>query len=251
MPNGDRTLGDRLMVSFTKSKTTYAGTFVVLLYIVGLSGYAWHERLHMFAMAPDEFATFLSGVLAPLGVLGLLLTIMQARTALARATEANSVTTLIGQAQVRCYPAPRDVTLQMNDSGQPTVTLTVANSGQSPARGFNFSFDVRLRKLPDGWLWEFKGTGEDNTSAGRDIGAGGHEHFSVTICSDGVLPQDDLSDFLLTPLVLIKVEIAAVWEDVFGKTFRESWRFQAMESINLLDNAAPLWPDTPSAIRLL
>lgn len=42
-------------------------------YAGGLLAYAGHEWPHMLAMKPEEFATFLSGVFAPLAFLWLVL----------------------------------------------------------------------------------------------------------------------------------------------------------------------------------
>ena len=49
------------------------GLGVSLVYIIGLMIYAWFEMEPMLAMKPDQFATFLSGVFAPLAFLWLVL----------------------------------------------------------------------------------------------------------------------------------------------------------------------------------
>lgn len=49
------------------------GLMVSLAYVAALAVYAWFVRRAMFNMKPDEFATFLSGVFAPLAFLWLVL----------------------------------------------------------------------------------------------------------------------------------------------------------------------------------
>lgn len=49
------------------------GVFVSVTYVAALAMYAWTVRGAMYNMKPDEFATFLSGVFAPLAFLWLVL----------------------------------------------------------------------------------------------------------------------------------------------------------------------------------
>ncbi len=49
------------------------GTAISVLYVGAMGGYAWHQMGPMRAMKPDDFATFLSGVFAPLAFLWLVL----------------------------------------------------------------------------------------------------------------------------------------------------------------------------------
>lgn len=50
-----------------------SGVVVSAIYVVGMLAYAWRMRHAVLDMAPDEFATFLSGVFAPLAFLWLVL----------------------------------------------------------------------------------------------------------------------------------------------------------------------------------
>lgn len=49
------------------------GAIASITYVVGMAGYAWYVRDGMWQMKPDQFATFLSGVFAPLAFLWLVL----------------------------------------------------------------------------------------------------------------------------------------------------------------------------------
>jgi hypothetical protein len=63
----------RPVTSAHAHKLFLRGLIVSVLYIFLLSAYAWSMRQVMFGLKPDEFATFLSGVFAPLAFLWLVL----------------------------------------------------------------------------------------------------------------------------------------------------------------------------------
>ena len=146
----------------------------------------------------------------------------------------------IGEAQVRCYLSAKEVKLRFDDTGQPMISLIVANSGQSPALNFRWTFSTDITNIVDGWDWASE---PGRQSAVRDIPAQGEESFAATIPNGQPMPQGQLSDLLLSPNLHIKVQIITAWTDVFENGSNKTWRFEAMLPAGL-DIGMALFPDT-------
>lgn len=153
--------------------------------------------------------------------------------------EANAIARQMGESQVRCYLSARDVRFRIDNYAIPHIGMEVLNSGQSPARNFRWAFQVRLKLMPDGWEWQNQ---PSEPGGGRDIPAQLAETFELSIVDTKPIPQGDLSDLLLSPEVRITVSINAVWHDVFGTDWMETWKFQAMAATGV-DVDIPMFPD--------
>ncbi len=162
--------------------------------------------------------------------------------------EANEIARDVGEAQTRCYLSPSDVTLRIDGHGDPSVELSVFNSGQSPAVDFHWLFTARVR-LTGSWDWTSGQMILDQFRPGTYIPAQASPKLSLTFLNGAPLPQADLSDLLLQPTVRLSVEITAQWKDVFKKKFRQTWRFQAEHQGPSFDADMPLWSDIPSMIE--
>lgn len=157
--------------------------------------------------------------------------------------EANAITREIGQAQARCYLSAKDVKFRIDNDGVPQVTMNVLNAGQSPGRNFRWAFHVRLSNQVDNWVWENQPA---QPGGGRDIPTQQQEPHNLALIDGAPMPQGQLSDLLLTPMVRITISIEAVWTDVFEKEWHETWRFQAMAPTGI-DVDIPMFPDFPPA----
>jgi len=155
--------------------------------------------------------------------------------------QANEIAREIGEAQARCYLSAKDVKFHMDNFGTPRVRMSVLNSGQSPARNFRWTFQVRMKLMPNGWEWE----NQPPEPGGRwDIAAQQHEPLELALPDRKPLPQGDLSDLLLGPEARVTVSIKAVWIDVFGVEGAETWLFQAHGPTGV-DVDVPMFPDFP------
>lgn len=155
--------------------------------------------------------------------------------------EANEIAREIGQAQARCYLSPKDVKFRIDTCAIPHVSMSVLNSGQSPARNLKWTFQARIRVMPDCWEWANQAT---EPGGSWDIAAQQQEPLSLGIADNNPVPQGDLSDLLLEPEVRVTVQIKAVWADVFGEEWSETWLFQAMGPMGV-DKDVDMFPDFP------
>lgn len=153
--------------------------------------------------------------------------------------EASEIAREIGQAQARCYMSAKNVTFRINTFAIPNISMNALNSGQSPARNFRWTFQVRVKVMPNGWEWESQPT---EPSGARDVAAQQNEPLLLGIADGHPISQGDLSDLELGPDVLINVRILAVWNDVFGTEWQETWLFQSLAPTGL-DVEVPLFPD--------
>jgi hypothetical protein len=157
---------------------------------------------------------------------------------------ANWIARRIGEAQVRCYLSAKDVKFSINGQGQPRISMTLINSGQSPAIDFRWAFQVNVSNLTphEGWQWACQAL---IPGGGRDIFAQREDVRSLTIINDQVMPQGQLSDLLLNPQLRITVRIITAWQDVFSEEFAENWRFEA-SCAGAIDTDLALFPDIPA-----
>lgn len=94
-------------------------------------------------------ATGISAIITMIGTGFLLWQIMLTREAVedtGRATdamrEANEISERIGEAQTRCYLGIKSASVSIGDDGNPSVTIVVVNTGQSPARKFRWTHEA-------------------------------------------------------------------------------------------------------------
>lgn len=157
--------------------------------------------------------------------------------------EANAIAREMGEAQARCYLSAKDVSFSIDQHGIPCINLSVLNSGQSPARNFRWAFQVRLANITDDWAWENQPM---QPGGGIDIAAQQQEPLSLGIIDGNPLPQDKLSDLLLSPETRITVKVFAEWSDVFQSEWDGNWPFQANGPCGV-DDEIKLFPDFLSA----
>ncbi|RXR29153.1 hypothetical protein [Sphingobium fluviale] len=153
--------------------------------------------------------------------------------------EANAIARQTGEAQVRCYLSPKEVQFCIDNLAIPHVRMNFLNSGQSPARNFRWVFQVRVKVMPDGWDWENQ---PREPGGGRDIPAQQEETVELAIVDEKPISQGNLSDLLLEPEARITVSIKAIWDDVFGTEWSETWLFQATAATGV-DVYVAMFPD--------
>lgn len=184
------------------------------------------------AAEDSAFWAMASFFVAGFGVVGLLITIRQTR-------HANVISREIGQAQTRCYLSARDAAIQFGADGSPILSMMVKNSGQSPARYFQFVFEVFVQNHTDGWEWQSAPQALLEDPENHDIPAGADERVFLSIV-DAPLPQARLSDFMLDPILGMTVTIQAAWRDVFELPHSQVWNFGHGGAANPLDQPVQL-----------
>jgi hypothetical protein len=129
----------------------------------------------------------------------------------------------IGEAQVRCYISITEVILHVDALGKPRVDISVLNSGQSPALKFRWAHHIWYQTEEPKSVWDGKAHSLPDEDAGIDI------------CSGPCRPPDapwsnedkpfDVAILKVAPIVTAKVTIIMTWEDIFGNSFTQDWKF--------------------------
>lgn len=99
-------------------------------------------------MAEWNFGSFLVSVFGFLlsggSLIALLASLRYTQISLKQTKEANEISSTIGQAQVRAYIAIEDISIAINNSKNLGISISVKNTGQSPATFLEACFQYRV-----------------------------------------------------------------------------------------------------------
>lgn len=171
------------------------------------------------AASAAQFSAFWSMIQAITGVfavIGLIVTLLYNRTALAIAQAAQDSSQDLGQRQVRAYVTFKpDVFISIREGGFITVDYTVFNSGQTPARRLHAEIkaDVIILHPTRKQVITFV----PHDGAKTSVSAQESIMMRQVVFKDPI--EQDLLDNIIkaTSVVLISVRIKVFYKDVFGK----------------------------------
>ena len=163
--------------------------------------------------------------------------------------EANEISERIGEAQTRCYLGIKSASVSIGDDGNPSVTIIVVNTGQSPARKFRWTHEACWRCGEPEVEWKSLPLSEPPMEYIRDIPVGESPLPNSVQLPGRNLTQAEEFQLAIAKIIFVKVVIWMLWEDVFGNSFSERWNFQACHMGGCIDKEVILWPDIMAVER--
>lgn len=201
-------------------------------------------------------ASFLSVLITAVGTIFLYKQIVLTREAVedtGRATDAmrkaNEISERIGEAQTRCYLGIKSASVSIGDDGNPSVTIVVVNTGQSPARKFRWTHSACWRCGEPEVEWKSRPLSEPPMEYIRDIPVGESPLPNSVQLPGRNLTQAEEFQLAIANIIFVKVVIWMLWEDVFGNKFSERWNFQACHMGGCIDKEVILFPDIMAVER--
>jgi hypothetical protein len=171
----------------------------------------------------SRIQTWLIGI----GTFLLFVTLWLTRQANQAAQAAVTVTREIGEAQVRAYVSIKTAAIYFGgDTAMPFVVITAANSGQSPARNFVWTTEIRYLTVDENGI-ESEAWPEWLGQPGVDIHSSG-EAPAMKIDHDFALVEKIAKWKTLPNRVGVSVTIHYAWLDVFGRLFVDLASFQGV-----------------------
>jgi hypothetical protein len=148
------------------------------------------------------------------------------KASIGTAQTAVAETRRIGEAQVRAYVTIKSATVVfMSDKALPMIMITVVNTGQSPARKFEWVPTIEYSTQTGAIIEPFDI--EAFTGIGVDIGAGGRRKAKYLIA--GLSMVETVSRHMKLPKnIVVKLRIYYKWNDVFDKGHSDCVTFMGM-----------------------
>lgn len=151
-----------------------------------------------------------------------------ARDAVIEAKEATKVARRIGEAQVRAYLSIKEAYIYFTGpDGLPFIEISVVNSGQSPALGFDWipqisylqeTVEPIVSNVEDGWDKEH----------GTDIGAGVEWKAPLFLLHNFILEKEVAAHGPIPKHLAVGLTIHFSWTDVFGQTCSDYANYMGM-----------------------